>query len=254
VFTVNESKIELTERLRREGRWEEATLFKDAKVKELRAGGMTRADAAEEAWRLMAAQYPPLANIDESAPEAPDATAGQPWPPQRPRGTDHDTEPDIDVDALLERIGDGRSSDLIRDTLWAYEHLANRSIKASDAPSCGAWALLEWAREYRNRFFEQVLPKAMLNKPPEEEENIRHEKRRIEEIERILKQFEEGMDEELRADVPGVLQQRVRDMLSNWVQQYGVSIPADARTHLDSAIVGLIRDSMRAVAPTSGGE
>ncbi len=198
---MNESKIELTERLRREGRWSEASQFKDETLKKLRSDGMTRADAAEEAWQRMAAQYPPLANIGESAPEVPDATAGEPWPAQRPRSTEHE-EHDIDIDALLDRIGDGRPSDLVRDTLWAYENLANRRIKASDAPSFGAWSLLEWARQYRNRFFEQVLPKAMLSKPPEDEENIREEKKSIAEIERVLKGLNQQWAKDLIANVP----------------------------------------------------
>jgi hypothetical protein len=62
------------------------------------------------------------------------------------------------------------------------------------------------------------------------------------------------LNEKLRADVLGVLQQRVRDMLSNWGQQRGLSLAADARSHLDSAIVRLIRDSLRAFVPASGGQ
>ncbi|MFZ1934209.1 MAG: hypothetical protein WCB27_13485 [Thermoguttaceae bacterium] len=57
---MEESKIELHDRLRREGRWNEATVWKDAKIKELRATGMKRADAKEKAWRLMAEKFPPL--------------------------------------------------------------------------------------------------------------------------------------------------------------------------------------------------
>ena len=154
----------------------------------------------------MAAQYPPLATIGESAPEAPDATIGGPWPAQQPPGTEHD----IDIDTLLDRIGDGRPSDLIRDTLWTYENLANRRIKASDAPTCGAWALLEWARQYRNRFFEQVLPKAMLNKPPEEDENVRREKTRIEDMKRILEELNQQWAEDLAANTPATVKAKVR--------------------------------------------
>jgi hypothetical protein len=54
-----ESKIELNDRLRHEGRWNEAAVWKDAKIKELRATGMKRAEAKEEAWRLMAERFPP---------------------------------------------------------------------------------------------------------------------------------------------------------------------------------------------------
>jgi hypothetical protein len=56
---MKESKIELNDRLRREGRWNEAAVWKDAKIKELRATSMKRADAKEEAWRLMAERFPP---------------------------------------------------------------------------------------------------------------------------------------------------------------------------------------------------
>jgi len=55
-----ESKITLTDRLRAEGRWAEASRFKDGVVKELRTQGMKRAEAAEEAWARMAAAFAPV--------------------------------------------------------------------------------------------------------------------------------------------------------------------------------------------------
>lgn len=62
---MTESKIELTERLRREGRWGEASRFKDTTVKEFRKG-MTRADATEAAWEAMAKAFPPLPPAERS--------------------------------------------------------------------------------------------------------------------------------------------------------------------------------------------
>jgi hypothetical protein len=50
---MSESKIQLNERLRHEGRWEEACLWEDAKIKELRAQGMKRSETQEEAWQLL---------------------------------------------------------------------------------------------------------------------------------------------------------------------------------------------------------
>jgi hypothetical protein len=185
-----ESKIEVTERLRREGRWSEASLFKDQELKRLRGEGMNKAEASEQAWAAMAETFPPLANRGgpDVHTDAPGATAAEPWPAQQPRGM----EPDIDVEALLDRIGDDRQApDLVRDTLWVYGALENRRAKPEDAPSLGAWSLLLWARQYRNRFFEQVLPKAMMNKPPEDEENIRDENRKIEDIVKILRQYQQ---------------------------------------------------------------
>jgi hypothetical protein len=96
----------------------------------------------------------------------------------------------VDVDALLERPD--QLPDLTRDTLWAYENLLNRRVKPEDAPSLGAWSLLIWARQYRNRFFEQLLPKAMSAKGDVGEEGrIKEELQRIEEVRERLMRYRE---------------------------------------------------------------
>ena len=46
---MNESKIALTDRLRREGRWAEASKFKDAALADFRAKGMKRDEAGAAA-------------------------------------------------------------------------------------------------------------------------------------------------------------------------------------------------------------
>jgi hypothetical protein len=67
---MSESKITLTDRLRREGRWEEASLFRDQKRREFRSTGMSKAEAREAAWEALAEAFPPL-----SLPAAPTSTA-----------------------------------------------------------------------------------------------------------------------------------------------------------------------------------
>ena len=134
---MTESRIAVTDRLRQEGRWEEACLYRDNIRKQLRADGMARADANDRAWEAMVEKFPPLPPVERK--DDPDDW----WP--------EDT---------VTRNGINRPN-LVRDTLWVYEHLAQRNVQPQDAPSAGAWALLRWAREYRNRFFEQLLPKAM---------------------------------------------------------------------------------------------
>jgi hypothetical protein len=57
---MNETKSQLTDRLRREGRWAEASNAREHERERLRATGMDRKQANSEAWSLMAAQYPPL--------------------------------------------------------------------------------------------------------------------------------------------------------------------------------------------------
>lgn len=58
---VQEGKADASRRIRREGRWEAASAFKDRTVTELRKGGMKRAESNVEGWRRMIAEYPPLA-------------------------------------------------------------------------------------------------------------------------------------------------------------------------------------------------
>ena len=172
-----ESKINLTVRLQREKRWSEASLFKDTALREFRSKGMKRGEAQDAAWAALEAAYPPLpvvAKVEEEPEE------GLGW-----------TEDEDEVEALLERVGEGQAPDLTRDTLWVYGNLANRRVKPDSAPSLGAWSLLLWARKYQNRFFEQVLPKAMGVHEGDEEQNQRRERKSIEEIREVLERMKE---------------------------------------------------------------
>ncbi|MCC6126017.1 MAG: hypothetical protein IT426_13715 [Pirellulales bacterium] len=242
---MNESKINLTTRLRREGRWAEASKFKDETLKKLRGEGVKRAEAGEKAWERMAAMYPPLAPNVEAAPETALAMPEKPLTAQSSSGIESN-----EIDALLDRIGDGRPSDLVQDTLWTYENLANSRIKASDAPSVGSWGLLLWARQYRNRFFEQVLPKAMTNKPPpEEEENGRRERRSVAEMERVLEGLNQQFAEELAADVPETVKTKVRGILGDWERRYAITIAGEAKTSLEAHFIRLAQNCVDALAP-----
>ena len=46
------------------------------------------------------------------------------------------------------------------DTLWAYDHMVLKSTLETDAPSRGAWGLLQWGRQNPHAFYFQLLPKA----------------------------------------------------------------------------------------------
>lgn len=60
---MNESKIALTERLRREGRWDAATKFKDDTLRDFRAKGMKRDEASDAAWQAMEQAFPPTSSV-----------------------------------------------------------------------------------------------------------------------------------------------------------------------------------------------
>jgi hypothetical protein len=130
---VLESKCIATDRLRREGRWAEASLWRDQKRTQLRAEGKTRTEANEAAWQAMIEEFPPL-------------------PPSELPVGDHAVELlDIDPDSY-----DGQSG-CAGDIGWVYTNLSVKSAAPNQAPSAGAWALLQWARRNSDRFFQLWL-------------------------------------------------------------------------------------------------
>jgi hypothetical protein len=126
-----ESKSVATDRLRKEGRWEEASLWRDQKRGELRAEGQTRTESNEAAWQAMIEQFPPLPSSEVQSP-----------------GGGHAVELlDIDPDSY-----DGQSG-CAGDMAWVYQNLSVKSAAPHQAPSSGAWGLLQWARRNTDKFF-----------------------------------------------------------------------------------------------------
>jgi hypothetical protein len=160
---MNQSKIDLTHRLQREGRWEEASQFKDGEIARLKTEGLKRAEAGQAAWEAMEEKYPPLPA--EAASEPPG---------------------ELLIDDIERTPGNYHL-----DAQWVYEVLGVRSITAADSPSSGAWALLNWARQNPQRFFEYVLPKALSSAPPVSEVGTGVVIDDVSEIVRLLKSVEE---------------------------------------------------------------
>ena len=128
-----ESKIELHDRLRRQGKWNEAALWKDAKIKELRASGVKRAEAKEEAWRLMAERFPP----PPPAPE-PDELDDEDFDDEDFDDEDFDDE---DLDEVERDIDDYKSDPQI--VALARSWLDDPEPSRLDSPleeTLGAWA------------------------------------------------------------------------------------------------------------------
>ncbi len=131
---MRESKAELTDRLRREGRWE---AFKKRR-EELKIGGM----AASDAWDVVAVEFPP--------PVAPTLAKGA---------------PPVDLRALKGKP----AVSVVQAAAWAFEHLDDDWITPADAPSSGAWSMREWARSSmvaRSEFYRTFVAKLVM--PPQE--------------------------------------------------------------------------------------
>ena len=111
---MSESKIVATDRLRQEGRWEKASLWRDEKRKQLREDEQTKAGSNDASWDAMLKQFPPLPQSDHGQ-NGSSSTDGLELVDVGP--DDYESQPD-----------------LVRDTFWVYENLARKGVEAGDAP------------------------------------------------------------------------------------------------------------------------
>lgn len=185
---MNESKIVLTERLRSEGRWDEASKFKDEALKELRSKGMKRDEASEAAWEAMEQAYSPIAAVAATADmQAEVAThtrihglseipAG--WP-TLPSNASLQAEVSW-VQANRLRVV-RESSDCV---------VVDLSRALSPAPSYATLGWLETSIKTYAKFVD-VAAKATSTQD-DEQADIRREQQSIEEVRRLLAQMLEG--------------------------------------------------------------
>ena len=131
---MRESKAELTDRLRREGRFE---AFKKRR-EELKANGTP----AKQAWYQAATEFPAAEHVPlQSAIPA----------------------------EQLEALRGKYAVPTIEAAFWALEHLDTPWTQPADAPSAGAWSLLQWARQSpmtRTEFFRTFGPKLTASPVP----------------------------------------------------------------------------------------
>jgi len=153
-------------RLQRQGIWVDAAEYRDAIKRRLIGSGVPEKDAEDGSWRAVLEKYPPQ-DVEQS----------------------ENPEEEVGLAALAARSGSSEE-DLPRDILWAYGHLENTLVKPEEAPSTGAWGVLKWARQYRNRFFEHLLPKALIVKDKQEAQgaSVFDRDMGLDEIRRLLEQ------------------------------------------------------------------
>jgi len=193
-----ESKIALTDRLRREGRWEAATLFKDAVFEELRSAGIRGQQAKDTAWAEMARRFPPLPPaepvVEES--EADDEEelplSGSALPTDESFGMLPGDWPPLPEKAAW-----------IDELEWAYQNgffvIAEKATGAvvyrwerarTPAPSRGSLVLMKLLAESRQKFMD-LLGKAKTSTDGTETDVEKREKRRVDEIRAMIEKLSE---------------------------------------------------------------
>ncbi len=127
-------KLEVKRRLEIEGRWENFELVRERLRRAKRDGGKSRDQANTESWREMIEAFPPL-----PSPEPKDESL---------------TEKELL--ALKAKSG----STFRQDVQWVYDIFSDKTIRPDDAPSVGAWGLLQWARDSnRAKFYADLVPR-----------------------------------------------------------------------------------------------
>ncbi len=86
--TIVESKTQAMDRLRREGRWEDACEFREQRRLAAKREGLSRSDAVERSWREMAQAYPPLSDEEIDALPVVQFIAMGDFPPESIRHID----------------------------------------------------------------------------------------------------------------------------------------------------------------------
>ena len=139
-----EPRGHVTGRLRRAGKWTEASLYREKRRLYWGKQGF-RQDAKDLAWAEMIAEFPP-----EPEPE----------PKPEPMETQREEPPDpLDIREESQELVDRLAqvpSDWDRDVTWCHEVYAHPAVRLASAPSLAAWGLLAFARSDPPRFYAMV--------------------------------------------------------------------------------------------------
>jgi len=238
---MEESKIELTERLRRENRWAEASQFKDEMVRTFRSKGMKRAEAGEEAWRRMAEKYPPLPVAEAENISVRILGVGE-IPPSWP-----DLPDNASLQAELAWVQSNRLRVVEERPSGATRVHLDRA--RSPAPS---WAALSWLETSIRSYATYVDVVARSLKDEQDEQGwVKREKMALEEVKGLLEEINDQWAEELLANTPETIRVKVRSLLEDWARRSGLTIPSKAKADLAGHVCELVDKCVGVLAPST---
>ena len=189
--SVNESKIELTERLRREGNWSAASKFKDDALRDFRSKGMKRDEASEAAWDAMEQAFPPIATVAATADMRDEVVTDT-----RIQGLSEipsDWPPLADNASLQAEIGWCQANRLRVVEESASGVVAVHLVRArTPAPSWAALGWLETSIRAYSKYID-VVAKALKDEEVEQE-MVKREKMAIDEVRGLLAEMLEDGD------------------------------------------------------------
>lgn len=126
------SSSELADLLKKEGRWDEFRAFRQA--------AEDRGSSRKQSYTLAAKQF----GYDLGASSSPASTG----PPSAAEGV-----PELPSRYAKKEEFGGEGSSLKQDYQWVYDNLAVEDVTPPEAPSSGAWGLLQFARTDPKSFY-----------------------------------------------------------------------------------------------------
>ncbi|MCK9570881.1 hypothetical protein M0R72_18165 [Candidatus Pacearchaeota archaeon] len=174
------SKLALTNRLQREGRWEEASKRKDDLIREFRKSGLTGLEAKDNAWDQLEEEYPPAPELEVSKKDVVIVNGPSDLWPDLPDNADWRDEI-IWVHNQYINIVEETSRGTV-----VHEDRATQK-----PPSNGARSLARFAANNRAAFYKDLWPKASIagSNSGDDDELVREEKRSMAEVTKILEKI-----------------------------------------------------------------
>lgn len=139
-----ESKAAAERRWKAEGIYDEATRYRTERRIEYHNSGLTKIESREKSWRETMLKYPKpgVESVEPPGVEIPDPVLLSPTEsPEQEEDPIHIPATDMDVAG---------------DIAWTYGHIGDEKVRADQAPSAGAWSMLQFGREARHKFLELV--------------------------------------------------------------------------------------------------
>ncbi len=136
------------QRLRAEGRWTQASEFREAERQRFRKAGRSKPQARDESWSAMLVKFPPQTQTG----------------PAHRAAVQPEVDPEV-AQAIEEQLDElasrGASRDIQRDLDWAYANMALKNLMPLDsgAPSVSAFDMYRFARDPKThgKFLEKYL-------------------------------------------------------------------------------------------------
>jgi len=248
---MSESKAELNDRWRAEGREQEVSDFRARVREECKKSEkkMSRDEVNQIAWQEAAKAFPPLPPEDLPAAQEP-AVRGRiqglgdipaSWP-ALPSNASQQAE--------FEWVQGNRLS--------IVEETASGAIRVhlgkahEPAPSRSALGWLETSIRNHAKYVDNLV-KALADVQTEEE-STKRERMKINEIKELLGEMNNQWAEELIADTPKAIHEKVRSVLSYWARRFGLTITAEAETDLAGHVCELVTDCVDVLASSAESE